>query len=223
MSVTLFSKGGPLMWLILFNAALALMIFFERLFHYHRAHIHAGDFVSGIRNALGRGNDSEAVALCEDTPGPVAHVVKTAVINRDLPTDELREMLQDVARVEVSRLEKRLVALATIAQISPLIGFLGTVMGMISLFMEIQKTLLPSPGELAGGIWVALLTTAGGLAIAVPSYVGYNYLVTRVQNMLLDMEHATNEILGYIAHPSRARNGKQPSTDTKPSSTSADS
>jgi biopolymer transport protein ExbB len=211
--------GGPLMWLILLNAALALLIFFERLFHYHRAHIHTGDFVSGIRNALRRGNDSEAVALCEDTPGPVARVVKTAVISRDLPPDELREMLQDVARVEVARLEKRLVVMATIAQVTPLIGFLGTVMGMISLFMAIEKAQLPSPGELAGGVWVALLTTAGGLAVAVPAYVAYNYLVTRVQNLLLEMEHATNEILSFLKHPTRISTAASASADKPKSDT----
>jgi biopolymer transport protein ExbB len=219
MPVTLFSKGGPLMWLILLNAALALMIFFERLFHYHRAHIDTGDFVGGIRNALSRGNDTEAKALCEDTPGPVAHLVKTAVVNRDLPPDDLREMLQDAARVEVARLEKRLVLMATIAQVTPLIGFLGTVMGMISLFMAIEKAQLPSPGELAGGVWVALLTTAGGLAVAVPAYVAYNYLVTRVQNLLLEMEHATNEILAFIKNPTRvspagSTSSDQPKSDT---------
>ncbi len=207
MFVTLISSGGWLMWPILFNAALAVMIFFERLFHYHRAHIHGADFVNGIRNALDHGNVSEAVELCDDTPGPVAEVVKTAVINHDHPSDQIRERMQDTSRLEVARLEKRLVALVTIAQITPLIGFLGTVMGMIEMFMTIEKTQFPNPGQLSRGIWMALITTASGLAVAVPAYVAYNYLVTRVQNLVLDMERAANAMLGYLlqrAKPSAA-------------------
>jgi biopolymer transport protein ExbB len=196
---TLMSKGGPLMWLILFNSILAIAIFFERLFHYHRAQINAGDFINGIRNSLKLGNVIEAISNCDETPGPVAQVVKAAVVNHDRSREELREAIQDVARTEVARLERNLAILATIAQVTPLIGFLGTVTGMISMFMVIQKAPLPNPGDLAGGIWEALLTTAGGLVVAIPTYVAYNYLVSRVQNLVLDMEKAANEIVGFLS------------------------
>jgi biopolymer transport protein ExbB len=156
------------------------------------------DFASGVRNALRRGNIPEALAICDETAGPVARVVKTIVTLHRLPVGEIREAAQDAAREEIARLEKRLVALATIAQIAPLIGFLGTVMGMIQMFREIQDKVLPSPGQLAGGVWVALLTTAAGLAVAVPSYVGYNYLVSRTRNLVLDMEKAANEIINHL-------------------------
>jgi len=192
------SKGGPLMWLILFNSIIAIAIFFERLFHYHRAGIHAGDFVAGIRNSLQRGNHLEALALCDETPGPVAQVVKAAVVHHDLSRDELRETIQDVARSEVARLERNLPILGTIGQVTPLIGFLGTVTGMIQMFMVIQRAPLPNPGDLAGGIWEALLTTAGGLVVAIPTYVAYNYLATRVQNLVLDMEQSANEMVQYF-------------------------
>jgi biopolymer transport protein ExbB len=194
----MFFKGGPLMWLILLNAVLALIIFLERLLHYHRAHINAGDFAQGIRNSLSRGNRREVIALCDETPGPVAEVIKTAVLNHQAPRDELREAVQDAARSEVARLEKRLVVMATIAQVTPLLGFLGTVLGMIQMFMVIQDQQLPSPGQLAGGVWVALLSTAAGLAVAVPAYVAYNYLVSRVQALVLDMEKAANEMVNYL-------------------------
>jgi len=196
--LTVMTKGGPLMWLILFNAVVAVAVFFERFFHYHRAQIHANDFVQGILNALKRGNVIEAIGTCDDTPGPVAQVVKAAVINHDRPRDEIRETVLDAARTEVTRLERNLPILVTIAQITPLIGFLGTVTGMIKIFMVIEKTQLASPGQLAGGVWEALLTTAGGLVVAIPSYVAYNYLVSRVQNLVVDMERAANEILAYL-------------------------
>jgi biopolymer transport protein ExbB len=194
------TRGGPLMWLILFNAILAIVIFFERLFHYHRAQIASGDFVQGIRNSLRRGNVIEAIANCDDTPGPVAQIVKAAVVNHDRSREEIREAIQDVARTEVARLERNLAILATIAQVSPLVGFLGTVWGMISIFKVMEKTQLATPSQLAGGIWEALLTTAGGLVVAIPTYIAYNYLVSRVQSQVLEMEKAANEIVAFLAH-----------------------
>jgi biopolymer transport protein ExbB len=197
--MTLMNQGGPLMWVIALLGLIALIIFLERLLLYHRSQIHAMDFASGVRNALRRGNATEAVAICDETAGPVAQVVKTIVTLHHLPVTEIREAVQDAGRSEVARLEKRLVVLATIAQVAPLIGFFGTVMGMIQMFRVIQQIQFPSPGQLAGGVWVALLTTAAGLAVSVPAYVGYNYLVSRVQHLVLDMEKAANEILNFLA------------------------
>lgn len=194
----LMDKGGPLMWLLLLGSVVAIAFFLERMFHYHRAQISAVDFVQGIRNTLQRGNYIESLALCDETPGPVAQVVKAAVVNHDHGREEIREAVQDVARSEVARLERNLVVLATIAQVAPLLGFLGTVMGMINMFQVIQQAPLPNPGDLAGGIWQALLTTAAGLALAIPTYIAYNFLVSRVQSIVLDMEKAANEIVTYL-------------------------
>ncbi|MGD0058216.1 MAG: MotA/TolQ/ExbB proton channel family protein [Verrucomicrobiia bacterium] len=198
--LTIMAKGGPLMWFILISAILAIAIFFERLFHYHRAQIHTDDFVKGILNSLKRGNVKEAIDTCRDTAGPVAQVVMAAVLNHDRSRDEIREAVQDTARTEVTRLERNLPLLVTIAQVAPLIGFLGTVWGMIRVFMVIEKTQGTNAGQLAGGVWQALLTTAGGLVVAIPSYIAYNYLVSRVQNLVLDMEKAANETVQYLAH-----------------------
>lgn len=186
------------MWVIALLGLIALIIFLERLLLYHRSQIHALDFTSGVRNALRRGNIPEAIAICDETAGPVPEVVKTVITLHHLPHAEIREAVADVARLEIARMEKRLVVLATIAQVTPLLGFFGTVMGMIQMFRVIQEAQLPSPGQLAGGVWIALLTTAAGLAVAVPAYVGYNYLVSRVQHLVLDMEKAANEILNQI-------------------------
>lgn len=190
--------GGPLMWLILLLGLVSVCVFFERWLHLHRAHINTGDFVNGIRNALQRGNVIESIALCDEAPGPVAKVVKAGIANRDREREEIREAMQDVAHSEIAHLERRLVVLATIAQVAPLLGFLGTVLGMIQMFREIQSAMLPSPGQLAGGVWVALLTTAGGLVVAVPCHVAYNYLVSRVQHLVLDMEKAANDMLAFL-------------------------
>ena len=186
------------MWLILLNAIIALGIFLEKYFHFHRAQINTTDFVNGIRNALNRGNFSEAQATCDETPGPVPAVVKAGIAHMERPREEIREAMEDAARSEIARLERRLVVISTIAQITPLLGFLGTVMGMIQMFKVIQEAQLPSPGQLAGGVWEALLTSAAGLVVAVPAYVAYNYLVSRVQNLVLDMEKAANSTIGFF-------------------------
>jgi biopolymer transport protein ExbB len=198
--LTIMAKGGPLMWFILISAILAIAIFFERLYRYHTAQIHTNDFVSGVVNSLKRGNVKEAIATCRNTAGPVAQVVLAAVNNHDRSRDEIREAVQDAARTEVTGLERNLPILVTIAQVAPLIGFLGTVWGMIRVFMVIEVTQATTAGQLAGGVWQALLTTAGGLVVAIPSYIAYNYLVSRVQNLVLDMEKAANETVQYLAH-----------------------
>jgi biopolymer transport protein ExbB len=196
--LTMMTKGGPLMWFILIGAILAVAIFFERLYRYHTAQIHTNDFVNGILNSLKRGNVKEAIDTCRNTAGPVAEVVMAAVNNHDRSREEIREAVQDTARTEVTRLERHLPVLVTIAQIEPLLGFLGTVWGMIQVFMVIEKTQATTAGQLAGGVWQALLTTAGGLVVAIPSYIAYNYLVSRVQNLVLDMERAANETVQYL-------------------------
>lgn len=203
------------MWLILLNAIIALAIFVEKFFHFHRAQINAGDFVNGICNALRRGNVSETVALCDDTPGPVAQVVKAGILNGDRSREDIREAMEDAARLEIARLERRLVAIATIAQITPLLGFLGTVIGMIQMFKVIQEATLPSPGQLAGGIWQALYASAGGLTVAIPAYIAYNYLVSRVQNLVLDMEKAANALLTFLTRREPAERALEPPVPVK--------
>jgi biopolymer transport protein ExbB len=200
----LMHKGGPLMWFILANSIIAIGVFLERLFHYHRAQINTHDFLNGIRNVLRSGNTAEAMSICDREPGPVAHIMKTAIAHHNKPRAHLREAIEETALHEVPRLEKRLGVLATVAQITPLIGFLGTVLGMIRMFGAIQKSPLPNPGDLAGGIWEALLTTASGLAVAIPTYIAYNYLVHRKDDLVLDMERAATEILNSFSAQSDA-------------------
>ena len=199
--LTLMSKAGPLVvWLIFLGGLMAAATFLERLLHYHRAQINAADFVSGIRNALGRGNIPESLALCDETPGPVAQVVRVGVLNHNRSREEIREAMQDAGHSEVVKLEHNLPILATVAQVAPLMGFLGTVLGMIATFHVIEQVELATPGQLAKGVWEALQATAAGLIVAIPSYVAYNYLVIRLQNLVLDMEKSANAILNLLTH-----------------------
>ncbi|MGV3772466.1 MAG: MotA/TolQ/ExbB proton channel family protein [Verrucomicrobiales bacterium] len=142
----------------------------------------------------------EALSICDATPGPVARLVKTAILNRDRGRDAVREALEEAGLVEVPRLEEKLNVLATIAQIAPLMGFLGTVLGFIKIFMQLQQAgLYSNMALLSSGIWEGLICTAAGLAIAIPGYAGYNYLVSRVNSIVLDMEKVSTEILNLAS------------------------
>src|SRR3989454_7346352 len=196
----LLAHGGPMMWLLLLVSGVAMAVFIERLLHYHRAQINSSEFINGVRTVLRRENVVEAISICDATPGPVARLVKAAILNREKGREQVREALEEAGLLEVPRLEEKLNLLATIAQISPIIGLLGTVVGFIHIFSVLQEQGLNAhPTLLAGGVWQALICTAFGLAIAIPSYAGYNYLVSRVNSIVLDMEKASTEILNIVS------------------------
>src|SRR5213592_4997095 len=192
--------GGMMIWMILFASAVAVAVFVERVLHYHRAQINSMEFLNGVRNVLKRDNVVEALAICEATAGPVARLVKVAILNRDKGRDGVREALEETGLIEVPPLEAKLNLLATIAQIAPLMGLLGTVLGFIQVFTTLQtKNTVPTMQDLSGGVWQALICTAMGLAVAIPCYAGYNYLVSRVNAIVLDMERAATEITNILA------------------------
>ena len=195
----LLAHGTLMTWLLLVVSAIVIVVFIERLLHYHRAQINSMEFLNGVRNVLKRDNVVEALSICDATPGPVARLVKTAILNRDRGREGVRDALEEAGLLEVPRLEDKLNLLATIAQIAPLMGLLGTVMGFMSMFNELQQSgAFATPDRLAGGIWGALISMAGGLAVAIPTYAGYNYLVSRVNSIVLDMEKAANEIINFL-------------------------
>jgi len=196
----LFSKEGLALWLILLASAVAVVVFIERFLHCHRAQINSTEFLNGVRNVLRRNNVVEAISICDATPGPVARLVKTAILNRDNGRDRIREAIEEAGLVEVPRLEEKLNLLATIAQLTPLMGLFGTVLGMMQVFHQVQGSGLSAHvGQLATGVWTALIYSAAGLAVAIPVHGGYNYLVSRVNAIVLDMERAATEIVNIVS------------------------
>ncbi len=132
------AEGGIVIWVIVVSSAVALAVFAERLLQYHRDQIDSTQFLNGVRNVLKRDNIVEALAICDATPGPVPRLVKTAILNRDKGREAVREALEDAGAWEVPRLEEKLNLLATIAQIAPLLGLLGSVLGFIQVFHAVQ-------------------------------------------------------------------------------------
>ena len=199
---TFLKLGGPMIWVILFASAVAITVFIERVLHYHRAQINSMEFLNGVRNVLKRDNVVEAISICDATPGPVARLVKVAILNREKGREGVREALEEAGLVEVPPLEEKLNLLATIAQIAPLLGLLGTALGFIRVFSRLQaQGTMATVQQLSGGIWEALICTAAGLAVAVPCYAAYNYLVSRVNAIVLDMEKAATEIVNIVTEP----------------------
>ncbi|HSU56198.1 MAG TPA: MotA/TolQ/ExbB proton channel family protein [Candidatus Dormibacteraeota bacterium] len=195
----LIKNGGPVLWLLLFTSAVAVSVFIERFLHCHRAQINSLEFLNGVRTVLKRDNVVEALSICDATPGPVARLVKTAILNRDHGRERVREALEEAGLAEVPRLEEKLNLLATIAQLAPLLGLLGTVVGFINTFILMQKEALNAHfGDLSNGIWQALICAAAGLAVAIPAHAAYNYLVSRVNSIVLDMERAATEIVNIV-------------------------
>ncbi len=195
----LLREGGVMLWLIIFTSAVALAVFIERFLHCHRAQINSTEFLNGVRTVLKRNNVVEALSICDATPGPVARLVRTAILNRDFGRDRVREALEEAGLAEVPRLEEKLNLLATIAQLAPLLGLLGTVLGCIRTFDLMQdKGVFAHVGLLTSGVSQALVCAAAGLAVAIPAHAGYNYLVSRVKSIVLDMERAATEIVNIV-------------------------
>src|SRR5256886_2953617 len=134
----LLENGGLMAWLLLGLSAVVIVVFIERLLHYHRAQINSGEFLNGVRNVLKRDNVVEALSICDATPGPVARLVKTAILNRDRGREGVRDALEEAGLLEVPRLEDKVKLPATLAPIAPLMGLLGTVRGVMSMFHELQ-------------------------------------------------------------------------------------
>ena len=188
---------------ILLIGTLGIVVFIERFLHYHRAQINSMEFLNGVRNVLKRDNVVEAISICDATYGPVARLVKTAILNRDRGRDRLRESIEDAGLAEVPRLEEKLNLLATIAQLAPLLGLFGTVLGFLEVFNQMQAAGLNANVEmLSKGIKHALICTAAGLAVSIPAHASYNYLVSRVNSIVLDMERAATEIINMVTENS---------------------
>lgn len=192
-------KGGFLMWPILICSIISIGVFAERLFFLHRASIHVGEFLKGLSNLIRRRNFAEALHESAGTPGPAARVIHAAILRHDAPRAELREIVQEAGQLEVPKLERFLGVLATLAFLTPLLGLLGTVTGMIDAFSTIASNGgYATVTELSTGIYKSLLTTAAGLVVAAPTFVAYSYLSSRVNAMMHDMERAGIEIVHML-------------------------
>jgi biopolymer transport protein ExbB len=197
LNVSLFARGGPMIWVLLVIGLVAVMVFIERTLFLHRGQIRSTAFIAGIKNILAKRRIVEALTVCEETPGPVAAVVKAALLHADDQAETMRFHVQEAAVVELPALERRLGAIAAIAQVAPLVGLLGTVMGLVTTFLAFDRD-YATASALSKGMWQALLSTAGSLMIAIPAHLAHHFLVGRVKAIVRDVEWAGNEIMKYL-------------------------
>jgi biopolymer transport protein ExbB len=194
--IQMMQQGGWLMLVLFVCSVVALGVFFERLFYYKRSRMNVSEFLAGVLALVRRQSYAEAITRCEEGHGPIVSVVRTAIYKRHLPPAELREVVREIAQLEIPHLEANISLLGTIGYVAPLLGLLGTVTGMIDAFVKINQTNgTASVGDLSQGIFLALVTTAAGLAVAIPCYLAHNFLVAQVHSLVADMERAGIETI----------------------------
>jgi len=201
-------NGGPLMIPIFLCSIVALAIILDKLIYFSRIHSNPYKLKEKVFQLIKNDELEEALQVCNHNPSPVAKILKAGILKYGHSRDEIKEAMEDVSLFEIPKLEKRFSALATIANISPLLGLLGTVTGLTGSFHTIEQraaSLNPvTPGDLAGGIWEALLTTVAGLMVAIPTYVAYKYLLSRVNAIILEMERAGTELINFLTQLSES-------------------
>lgn len=182
------ARGGILMIPLGICSVLALAIIIERAISLRSSRVIRHDVLQQIRDLVAERKVGDAMTLCRRVPSVMSRILMTAIAHHDREKDELRAIVEDAGRQEVPTLDRNLGALGTIAAISPLLGLTGTVFGMIRTFTVISERGVAHPSQLAGGISEALITTAAGLVIAIPTLIFYNYFTAKADRLLLEME-----------------------------------
>lgn len=194
--------GGPLMVPLLICSIIAIYIFVERLRTVNKANVSQDSFMSKIKELVQKGDINGAKILCAQYDSPVARMIEKGVSRIGSPLKNIEASIENVGKIEVFRLEKNLSVLATIAGAAPMIGFLGTVIGMVSAFIAIaQEEGSVSPKLLADGIYTAMITTVAGLIVGIIAYLAYNFLVTRVSKVVHKMEYSSIEFIDLLQEP----------------------
>lgn len=196
----LIERGGPLVWVLLGLAFIGTVCVIERLFFFHRARINVGDLLVGLAHHIRRRSFAEALHEAARAPGPVARVAHAALLRYYLPRQDLRDVVQEAGQLEVPRIENNIRAILGIALLAPLVGMLGTMLGMVETFQRIsEQGGFSGPGELSGGVFTALITSVVGLTVAVPMYLFYLYFLGRAKRLVHRIERAGIEMLNLIS------------------------
>ena len=199
----LFMAGGWLMWVLVLLAGVMIFIFVERFLAIRKATQIDPHFMNRIRDYISEGNIDAAVDLCRRTDSPIARMVEKGIERIGRPMGDIQTAIENVANVEVAKLETGLPWLASISGGAPMIGFLGTVVGMVGVFIDMSAK--NSGGiqinDLADGMYVAMVTTIGGLVVGIPAYFAHNYLVARIEKLIFRMEATTIAFMDILNQP----------------------
>jgi len=201
----IFLKGGLIMWPILLSSIIGLAVSIDRFLMLRKAKINVPAFMVRIRGFIKKKDISGAISYCIEEKSPVANIVRKGLNKYRYGHDRVKDAIENAGSQEISKLEKGLSVLASVAGIAPLLGFLGTVTGMIQAFMTIEELAgAANPSDLAGGIWEALITTAFGLIIGIPALALYNYFLGAVKKLVGEMETVANDVIDVIQDDGRS-------------------
>lgn len=197
--------GGLIFWVLVAMGVLVLLVFLERLLYLRRAQIDYSDFLKGVCNVLEKANTDEAMALCEETPGPAAAVILTAIRHHGSAHEALTEAVANTERAELSRMERRLASIALSCQISPLLGLLGTFLGMVAIVRAFnEQAPIVQNTDLTAGLLQAFGATIAGLLVSIECHILYSILMVRIERLTLDMEACASEIIAYLTQQDRS-------------------
>ena len=205
MNIPLIGTGGPIFWTIVFSGVVAVLLFVSRWFALRRARIDYADFIAGVTNVMSKGNEGEALAICDDSPGAVSSIVAVAIRNRHGTRESLHEAVDSTGRAEVGRLDRRIAPIAIIAQIAPLLGLLGTILGLVDVAKVLNSSELVSSADLMSAVIGTLATAGAGLAVAIPVQLMHEVLRARLDRITSDLEAAASRIVSFLLSPEAVR------------------
>lgn len=193
-------QGGVILVIILALSIVGFAIVVERLIFFRKNRFGEDTIMKRLEQTLMKGNFDEALAICESMPSPITNLMKVGIEHRDYSREVIKMAISDAANLEIPSMERFLPALGTIAHVTPLLGLLGTVTGNIQAFGVLSETGVGTgdPAVLAGGISEALITTAAGIIVSIPTIAFYNYLVNRVNHSIIRLENRVNELVLYL-------------------------
>lgn len=198
----LFMAGGWLMWPLLLLGGVVIFIFVERFIAIRKASKIDPNFMNRLRDLICEGKIDAALRLCKKTDSPIARMMEKGISRLGRPMGDIQTSIENEANLEVSRLENGLPILATIASGAPMLGFLGTVLGMVKAFMQMsQAGGVVDMSALSGGMYIAMITTVAGLIVGIPAHFGYNYLVARIEKLIFQMEANSIAFMDILNQP----------------------
>lgn len=206
------SQGGPVMYPLLFISLLGFILFIERSLFLHKGQIGTQDFLSGIKNLVRKKRLVEALTLCEDTPGPMARIMKSALLNYGESRETIRSAIQSAAIVEIPTLERRIGTISALARVAPLLGFLGTLIAALQA-LYLLESFNGDSGVLSRLLAEALITSASGLAISVMAMLAYHFLSGRVRALVHDFEWVGHDIHEFLSTQSDAEESTHEDTE----------
>lgn len=192
--VDLFIQGGNFMWPLLLMLFFGIVVALERFYTLSKAQINAKEFMVELQGALKQSPEA-AAELCSNTRGPVATVLHAGLLRLERGIDHVEKSIEESGAIEMAFLERGMVWLSTVANLAPLVGFLGTVSGMIRAFNDIAAAGDVDPSVVAGGISEALLTTAAGLIVAIPVQAAYNFFLAKIDKIIIDLQESSNQFI----------------------------